>query len=58
VKLYDFSLYAEKRKERDAAKAVAEVVAECNKPGAVIELKHRVQDWFSLHQEVLKHRYH
>lgn len=54
MKLYDFSIYAKRRDERKAAEAVAGVVAELNQPGAVIELKIRVEDWFALHREVLK----
>jgi len=54
MKLYDFSIYAKRRDERKAAQAVVGVVAELNQPGAVIELKVRVEDWFALHREVLK----
>lgn len=55
MKLYDFSFYAKRRDERKAAKAVAEVVAaDLNQPGAVIELKVKVNNWFTLHGEVLK----
>ena len=54
MKLYDFSVYAQRRKERKAAEAVAGVVASINTPGAVIELKVRVNDWFTLHREVLR----
>lgn len=54
MKLYDFSIYAQRRKERQAAEAVASTVASINTPGAVIELKIRVNDWFTLHREVLK----
>jgi hypothetical protein len=54
MKLYDFSIYAQRRKERQAAEAVASTVASINTPGAVIELKVRVNDWFTLHREVLR----
>ena len=51
MKLYDFSKFY---RERQAAKAVAEVVADINHPGSVIELKSKVNTWFVLHREVLK----
>jgi hypothetical protein len=55
MKLYDFSFYAKRRDERKAAQAVAEVVAaDLNQPGAVIELKVKVNYWFALHHEVLR----
>ena len=54
MKLYDFSVYAERRKERKAAEDVASIVANINKPGAVIELKSRMNLWFDLHRGVLK----
>ena len=54
MKLYDFSWYAKKRDERNAAKAVVEVVAHLNQPGSVVELKVKVNDWFALHHEVLR----
>lgn len=55
MKLYDFSIFAERRKERDAAKAVAGVFADINNPVSVIDLKTRVSTWIDLHHEVLKH---
>lgn len=54
MKLYDFSIYAERRKERNAAEAVAKVVADINSPGAVIQLKVCLNTWFDLHRQVLK----
>jgi len=58
VKLYDFSVYAERRnalrKENAAAKAVIEVMSHIEAPGAVVELKEKVDGWFTLHQEVSK----
>ena len=55
MKLYNFSDYAKKRDERKAAQAGVEVVAaDLNLPGAVIELKIKVNDWFILHHEVLR----
>jgi len=54
MRLYDFSIYAERKKERLAAEAVASIVAAINVPGSVIELKVRVDSWFILHREVLR----
>jgi hypothetical protein len=54
MRLYDFSIYAERRKERQAAEAVVSTVACINNPGSVVELKSRVNDWFVLHREVLR----
>lgn len=54
MKLYDFSMYAQRRDALNAAKAVSVVAAEINHPGAVIELKSRVSHWFALHKEVLR----
>lgn len=54
MKLYDFSEYARRRDAKNAAIAVAGVVAEINNPGAVVQLKSRVSTWFALHREVLK----
>ena len=54
MKLYDFSVYAQRRKERKAAEAVAGVVAHIEQPGSVVELKTKVNTWFALHREVLK----
>lgn len=52
--LYDFSVYAQRKKERDAAKAVVEVVAAIEHPGSIVHLKSRVNTWFDVHREVLK----
>ena len=58
MRLYDFSVYAERRdairREKAAAESVVEVIAHIEQPGSVIELKQRVDGWFTLHQEVLK----
>lgn len=54
MRLYDFSIYAQQRAERQAAKAVAEVVAAIDRPGSVVELKNRVSKWLDLHREVTK----
>lgn len=57
MKLYDFSLYAERRdarrREQAAREAVIEVIAEIDKPGSVVQLKQRVDGWFVLHRDVL-----
>jgi hypothetical protein len=56
VKLYDFSVYAERRnairKEEAAVRAVAEVMIHIEQPGSVTELKYKVDDWFTLHRKV------
>lgn len=58
MKLYDFSVYAERRdairKERAATEAVLEVIANIEQPGSVIDLKHKVNGWFTLHRAVLR----
>lgn len=56
MKLYDFSLYARKRDERNAATAVVLAAEQMNEPGAVLELKARVQNWMVLHREILESR--
>ncbi len=53
MKLYDFSIYARIRAERKAAQAVADVVANIDKPGSVIELKQKMNEWLDLHRQVL-----
>ena len=54
MKLYDFSIFAERKKERCAAKAVSEVIADLNSPGAVVVLKERVSKYLVLHQEIMR----
>lgn len=58
MRLYDFSVAFERRealrRERAAAEAVIEVIEHLQEPGSVIELKRKVDGWFSLHREVLK----
>jgi response regulator RpfG family c-di-GMP phosphodiesterase len=54
LKLYDFSAYAHRRAERHAAEAVARVVATVEQPCSVVELKTKVNEWFRLHNEVLR----
>lgn len=51
--LYDFSVYAERRKEVVAAKAVLDAASSLDKPGSIILLKNCVTDWFSLHKTVI-----
>ncbi len=46
--VYDFSFYLRLREERRAAAKVAEAVGRVNHPGAVVELKRRVQEWMAL----------
>lgn len=56
--MYSFAAYVQKRdairQERAAAEAVVEAITHLEEPGAVIELKQKVDGWFSLHREVLK----
>lgn len=56
MKLYNFSVYAEKRnavrREEAAARAVIEVMSHIEQPGSVIDLKCKVDDWFTLHKKV------
>lgn len=54
MRLYDFSIYAQRRAERKAAQAVAEVVADINRPGSVVELKEKLNHWLDLHKQVIK----
>ena len=56
LKLYDFSYYAKRRDAQLAARAVAEVISDINRPGSVIELKQKVNVWLNLHREVTKRR--
>jgi len=56
MKLYNFSIFAKRRDERNATRAVAEVAGQINNPGAVIELKARVNDWYELHRQILESR--
>jgi hypothetical protein len=56
MKIYDFSYYVKRRQAQQAATAVADVIPNMQKPGAVIELKRCVSDWFQLHQEISKHK--
>ncbi len=54
MKLYDFSIYAKIRAERKAAQAVADVVADIDRPGSIIELKQKMNEWLDLHRQVLR----
>lgn len=55
MKLYDFSAYAARRdalrREAVAAVEVATVMQHIDEPGAVVELKLKVDDWFALHRD-------
>ncbi len=53
MRLYDFSIYAQRRKEQQAASAVSSAVDNVNSPGGITVLKARVTDWLSLHQSVV-----
>lgn len=57
MKLYDFSAYAARRdaikQEQAAVLAVVEAISHIEEPGAVIDLKQKVDGWFALHREVL-----
>lgn len=54
MRLYDFSIYVEGRnailKEELAASAVINVIERIDEPGAVVDLKQKVDKWFSLYQ--------
>lgn len=52
MRLYDFSAYAKRRDILREADRVRDLVPKLNEPGAVIELKRRVQGWLYLHREV------
>jgi hypothetical protein len=52
MRLYDFSAYAKKRDAAREAEQVRALVPHLNEPGAVVELKRRVEGWLVLHQAV------
>jgi hypothetical protein len=54
MRLYDFSAYAKKRDAAREAEQVQALVPRLNEPGAVIELKRRVEGWLVLHREVVQ----
>jgi hypothetical protein len=54
MRLYDFSSYKRKRDERLAAKAVIDVAENLRKPGAVVELKTKINTWFELHRQITR----
>jgi SH3-like domain-containing protein len=60
VKLYDFSVYAArrdaKRKEAAAAARVVAAMEHIEEPGSVKQLKHCVDDWFTLHRNVIENQ--
>lgn len=60
MKLYDFSVYAARRdairKENAAVARAVEVMEHIEEPDSVRQLKHCVDDWFTLHKNVLMHQ--
>jgi hypothetical protein len=56
MRLYAFSAYKKQRDASRAALAVVEVVADINRPGAVIELKRRVNLWLDLYKEAARRK--
>ena len=54
MKLYDFSIYAQRRQAQRAAERLQALKERLNEPGAVIELKRELNDWMVLHQEILR----
>lgn len=54
MKLYDFSVYAKKRDIQLKADDIEALVYRVNEPGVVELLKKRVEDYLTLHKEVLK----
>lgn len=60
MKLYDFSVYAARRdairKENAAVARVVELMEHIEEPDSVRQLKNCVDDWFTLHKNVLKHQ--
>lgn len=54
MKLYDFSVYAKKRDIQLKADNIEALVYRVNEPGVVELLKRHVEDYLTLHKEVLK----
>ena len=54
MKLYDFSAYAKRRDVTRSEQQIEALIPRLNEPGAVIELKARVESWLTLHREVLR----
>ena len=54
MRLYDFSIYADRKKEQLAAAAVSNAVDNVNSPGGISILKSRVSTWMQLHHDVVK----
>ena len=54
MKLYDFSVFVQRRDAKKAAQDVADAVAHLDQPGAVIVLKKRMSIWLDLHREITK----
>lgn len=53
VKVYDFSVYAARRAERNAAFAVNESIEQINQVGEVIQLKKKINAWYVLYSQQL-----
>ena len=58
MKLYDFSLYAERRAELLAARQVKNAVSSLEVPGTIHRLKISVSMWMDLHRHVLNKNQH
>jgi hypothetical protein len=54
VVLYDFSIYAKRKAAARYINKISELRLRLNEPGAVIELKSRVETYFVLHKEIIK----
>lgn len=49
--IIDFASHLRKRREQQAASAVAEVIKTINEPGAVLQLKSRIFNWLELRKQ-------
>jgi hypothetical protein len=62
MKLYDFSAFAARRDYKKqatlVAKEIADLVAHVDEPGALPELKKKVDAWFGLHKQIEQHETH
>jgi len=54
MKLFDFSMYVTRRDAQHAADRVEALKERLNEPGAAAELKRELNDWLTLHREVLQ----
>jgi hypothetical protein len=50
--VYDFELYAKKKKASKLAAEIAASITSLNKPNSAAELKCQVFHWFELHKEI------